>query len=113
MEDKVENAIIERVSINTEERYLTMALTLKYGGGKYQGFGSYILYLPEDWEHHNIKTIAGDFIYNCLKIADVTDLSKMVGKSIRVKCNDVKIIAIGHIIEDFWFCPSEKYAKVD
>lgn len=113
MEDKIENAIIERVSLNTRESYLTMIIGLKFAGTSHQQFGYYALYLPEHYDNHELKTIAGDFIYNCLKVAGVNDFDNLVGKAIRVKRNSLSVKAIGHIIEDFWFCPSEKYAEVD
>lgn len=113
MEDKVENAIIESVSLNTREGYLTMIIGLKFAGGSYQQFGHYALYLPEHYDNHELKTIAGDFIFNCLKVADVNDFDKLAGKAIRVKRNSLSVKAIGHITEDFWFCPSEIYAEVD
>lgn len=113
MGDKVENAIIERVSLHTREGYLTMIIGLKFAGGSYQQFGHYALYLPEHYDNHELKTIAGDFIFNCLEVAGVNDFDKLVGKAIRVKRNDLSIKAIGHITEDLWFCPSEIYAEVD
>ena len=113
MEDKVENAIIERVSLHTREGYLTMIIGLKFAGGSYQQFGNYALCCPEHYDNYELKTIAGDFIYNCLEVAGVNDFDKLAGKTIRVKRNDLIVKAIGHITEDLWFCPSEKYAKVD
>lgn len=110
----IKNAIIESVSIDDGDRgLLTAWLTLDYGGSC-QGFGGFSLYLPKDYKHHTMQVnYAGHFIYRCLQIAGVSSWDKLKGKTIRVKSDKEglggKIIAIGHIVKDDWFNPSEDF----
>jgi len=108
---EIRNAMITGARFDTE-RGLSAWLTLDYGGSC-QGFGGYILYVPADWKHHGESgNYAGHFIYRCLEIAGVTDWSKLVGKTIRAKCEHSKVHAIGHIIKDDWFNPTEDFKKM-
>ncbi len=110
---EIKNAIIESVQITKEERNLLDAwLFLDYGGSA-QGFGGYALYLPKSFKHFNIKSVAGHFIFRCMEIAGVDKWSDMKGKSIRVKIDDGLIKAIGHIVKEDWFCPSEDFKDLD
>jgi len=117
---EIKNAIIESVSLtNDDHGCLSMWLHLDYGDGTHQGFGGYALYLPKSFTHHNILSTAGHFIFRCMEIADVVDYEKMKGKSIRVKSDKSigmgfggKIIAIGHIVKDDWFNPSEDFKTI-
>lgn len=107
---KVQNAIIESVSLDTGDRdLLTCWLHLNYGGSG-QGFGGHALYLPKSYKHATITgDYAGHFLYRCMQVAGVTEWSKIVGKSIRVKHTMSGIHAIGHITKEDWFCPSEDF----
>lgn len=117
-EEKIEevNAIITAAKFDTD-RGLSFWLTLDYGGSG-QGFGGYLLYTPKDWGLHKGNNFykqwnyAGHYIYRVLQIADVTDVSKLIGKSIRVRKTWSKVHAIGHIIKDDWFNPAEDFEKV-
>lgn len=115
-EDNIQNAIIESAQIDMGDRgLLTSWLTLDYGNAG-QGFGGFTLYLPKDFKHHTIKgDFAGHFLFRCMQIAGVENWDKMKGKSIRV-LREVgvsgRIIAIGHIIKDDWFNPSEDFEKM-
>lgn len=109
---EIKNAIIESVKISTEDGILQCWLMLDYGGSN-QGFGGYALYLPKSFKHHNINSVAGHFIYRCMEIAGATDFNAMKGRAIRVKSDWNGIEAIGHIINDDWFCPKEDFKNLD
>ncbi len=118
--ENIKNAIIDSVSIDDGDRgLLTAWLNLDYGDGGHQGFGGYSLYLPKDYSHFTEKgDFAGHFIFRCMQIAGVSSWDKIKGKSIRVKCDDGtgmarKIIAIGNIVKDDWFNPSEDFKKMN
>lgn len=111
----IKNAIIEKAEITTGDRGLLDAwLTLDYGGTG-QGFGGYALYLPKSFSHHTLESVAGHHIFRIMQIADVSDWSKLKGKSIRVRTDSESsfggmIEAIGHITKDDWFAPQKDYA---
>lgn len=111
--EQVQNAIIESTSLDMGERnLLTVWLHLSYGNAC-QAFGGYCLYLPKDFKHSTVKgDFAGHFIFRCLQIAGVESWDQIKGKTIRVISIDRKIIAIGHIINDDWFNPSEDFERM-
>lgn len=112
METEIKNAIISSVSIDTGDRgLLTAWLYLDYGGSG-QGFGGYALYLPKSYSHHALESVAGHFIFRCMEIAGVEKWEDMKGKTIRVKSSHSKVEAIGHIVKNDWFNPSEDFAKL-
>lgn len=109
MSIEIINAVIESATIQNDDHGLLSAwLMLDYGGNG-QGFGGYALYLPKSFTHStNQKNYAGHFIWRCMEIADVSEWSKLPGKTIRVKKEDAwdsTVLAIGHIIKDDWFDP--------
>lgn len=109
MNIEIKNAIIKSVDITTADHgVLSCWLQLDYGGAG-QGFGGYTLYLPKSFSHHQMLSHAGHFIWRCMEIADVEHWKDMVGKTIRVKQEHSKVHAIGHILKDDWFCPSEDF----
>lgn len=111
MEEQLEikNAVIKSATLTKEDHNLLSAwLHLDYGSGG-QGFGGYALYLPKSFKHHELKSVAGHFIFRVLEIADVDSWEKLKGKTIRVKGSDTKIHAIGHIVKDDWFNPEEDF----
>lgn len=119
MAEKYEqNALIERVSIDTE-RCLSAWLTLDYGGSG-QGFGGYVLFAPpHDEESRNdpkryLGNYAGAFIHRCIEIGGVIRWEDLPGKTIRVRHETPygRILAIGHIIKDDWFNPEEEFAHI-
>lgn len=113
MRDGIHNALIEKVSITDSDRGLLDAwLDLNYGGSG-QGFGGYALYLPKSFNHHEIKSYAGHFIWRCMEVGGVTDWAKLEGKSIRARIENGLIVAIGHIIKDDWFEPRKDFAEGD
>lgn len=108
---EVLNAIIEGAEITSDEHgCLSAWLYLDYGG-RSQGFGGYALYLPKSFKHHALKSVTGHFIFRCMEVAGVTEWSKLKGKTIRVRRVDGLIRAIGHIIKDDWFDPSEDFKE--
>ena len=110
----IKNAVIESMSITNEEHGLLSAwIHLDYGDCGHQGFGGYALYLPKDFTHAtNQKNYAGHFIFRCMEVAGVTEWSKMIGKTIRVRLGsewNSTIEAIGHIVKDDWFDPKKDF----
>lgn len=106
------NAVIKSVSIEIEDHdMLTAWLHLDYGN-EGQGFGGYGIYLPKNFKHHELKSTAGHFIYRCLEIGGVSRWSDLKGKTIRVRCEHSKVHAIGHIVNDDWFNPSEDFKNL-
>lgn len=103
------NAIIESADID-RERGLCAWLGLDYGGTG-QGFGGYILYVPKDWRHHDTAgpNYGGHFIHRLLEVAGVEKWSQLKGKTIRVRAEHSKVHAVGHIVKDDWFNPSEDF----
>jgi len=103
---KIQNAIIDYADLMIEDHgTLSSFVGVKLEGGG-QGFGGYALYLPPDYDHHELKSPAGHFFYRCMEIAGVTNWKDMKGKAIRIYGTWNRIEAIGHIINDDWFIPS-------
>jgi len=108
---EIKNALIERAAFDTE-RGLSAWLYLDYGGSG-QGFGGYLLYGPHGWKANSQPgNFAGHFIWRVLEIAGVDDWENLKGKTIRVKSEHSKIHAIGHIVKEDWFNPSEEFAAI-
>lgn len=109
---EIKNAVIDSAWFDTE-RGLTAFIGLDYGDCGHQSFGGYLLYAPKGWKaHESTGNYAGHFIYRCLQIAGVEDWQKMIGKTIRVKAEHSKVHAIGHIVKDDWFNPSEDFKEL-
>lgn len=110
---ELRNALIASVSIDDAERgMLTAWLQLDYGSSA-QGFGGYALYLPKSFSHHELQSVAGHFIWRCMEIGGVSRWADLKGKAVRVKCNHGHAKAIGHIVNDDWFDPSEDFKLAD
>jgi hypothetical protein len=106
------NAVITGARLTTADHNLLSAwLYLDYGDVS-QGFGGYTLYLPKDFKHHELKTFAGHYIWRMMEIAGVEDWDDLEGKTIRVRCTNSKVEAIGHIIKDDWFEPDKEFAEL-
>ena len=113
METEIKNAIIESVTIDTGDRgLLTAWIYLDYGGSG-QCFGGYALYLPKSYKNHSLESPAGHFLFRCMEIAGVESWEKMKGKTIGVKCSHSRADAIGHILKDDWFNPSEDFKELE
>lgn len=110
---ETKNAVIESARITSDDHgCLSAWLMLDYGGVG-QGFGGYSLYLPKDWTHHELKSVAGNFIWRVMEIAGVTEWDKLKGKTIRVRADHGGVEAIGHIVKDDWFCPKTEWAELN
>lgn len=108
---ETKNAVIESARITNDDHGLLSAwLNLDYGRSG-QGFGGYALYLPKSFTHHNPAgpNYAGHFIWRVMEIAGVSEWGQLRGKTIRVRCEHIKVHAIGHIVKDDWFCPSDDF----
>ena len=107
MEIETKNAIIKSAEI-TSANYgcLSAYLQLDYDGTG-QSFGGYSLYLPKGGL--DAKNVAGHFIWRVLEIAGVKEWDNLVGKTIRVRATNNKVLSIGHIVKDKWFTPSEEF----
>ena len=113
MEQEIKNAIIQSVSLDTGDRGLLTAWVHLDYGGSCQGFGGHALYLPKSYKHFTEKgDFAGHFIFRCMEVAEVTEWSKMKGKTVRVKIKKGLAVAIGHIFKDDWFCPSADFERM-
>jgi hypothetical protein len=106
------NAVIKSARITSDDHGVLSAwLMLDYGGSG-QGFGGYALYLPKSFKNHELKGVAGHFIWRVMEVAGVTEWDSLKGKTIRVRSDNNKgdIEAIGHIINEDWFYPREDFA---
>ena len=107
---EIKNAVIKDARITKADGYLGVWLELDYGG-VCQGFGGYALYLPKSCKNHDLKSIAGHFLYRILEIADIDSWSSLKGKTIRVDSENIKIHGIGHIVKDDWFYPGKDFSN--
>jgi len=106
------NAVIKSAKIsNYDHGLLTINLDLDYGGTD-QGFGGYCLF-KNGADAKDTKGYTGHFIDRCLKVAGVSSWDQLEGQTIRVKAEHSKVHAIGHILEDIWFDPSEEFRGAD
>lgn len=113
MEIETRNAVITSATIANDDHGLLSAwVFLDYGGGG-QGFGGYVLYLPDSFAHAtNQKNYAGHFIWRVMAVAGVSEWRQLAGKTVRVRCEHSKVHAIGHIVKDDWFDPTADFAAM-
>ena len=109
----IQNGIIINSDLNITNGFLDCSITIKLEGAWEQKLESGSLYLPETYINHNIRSFAGYWIYNIMKIAGVNRWNEVVGKSIRVSNTPYKIDGIGHIIESIWFYPDIDFNEED
>jgi hypothetical protein len=109
------NAVIESARITNDDHGLLSAwIALDYGGSG-QGFGGYSLYLPKGFTHSDPSgpNYAGHFIWRVMEIAGVSEWSRLAGKTVRARCEHSKVRAIGHIVKDDWFNPSDDFKLME
>lgn len=104
------NAIIVSARITTEDHGLLSAWLMLDFGSSGQRFGGYNLFTPNNDIYP--QNFAGLFIWRCLEIADVERWEDLVGKTIRVRRDDGRIHAIGHIVKDNWFDPVAEFQSM-
>jgi len=109
MSVEIKNAVIDSAVISSYDGFLTVVLQLRYGGGCEQVFGGRALYFPP--RDISNASVAGHFVWRSMEVAGAREWSEMKGKTIRVKADDESVSAIGHIIEEDWFCPSDDYRE--
>ena len=103
------NAVIKSATItNADHGVLSAYIHLDYGGAG-QAFGGYVLYSPKLKECGNY---AGLFIWRVMEIAGVSEWERLPGKTVRVRREYNKVHAIGHIVKDEWFNPSEEFSAL-
>ncbi len=108
---EIKNAIIESTMLGSEDHgILTAYLRLNYGGSG-QGFGGYALDRftgPGSSAGERVGTAYGmEFIRRVMKTVGVEKWEDLKGKHCRARMEDNGVYAIGHIIEDRWFCPTQ------
>src|SRR5688572_9697543 len=113
----IKNAIIESTDLTSADYGVLSAwIHLSYGGCL-QGFGGHALYLPKSFSHHKGQVnFAGHWIYRVMQIAGVERWDQLKGKTLRVQSDKDglggTIIAIGHIVNEDWFNPSEEFKSL-
>ena len=105
----VKNAIITSAELNIGDGgFLECWIRLDFNEFS-QGFGGCALYPPKSFIYHKWESLAGHFITRCMQVAGVECWSQLAGKAVRVRGDHRKIDAIGHIVKEDWFCPSEDF----
>lgn len=114
---EIRNAVIMAVSLGRKDQAgFTANLYLDYGGVE-QMFGGITLDKYEEPERDKgdqprgarVGTEYGmNFIIKILETVGVKTWEDLVGKSIRVKCSQSRVHAIGHFLKDIWFAPNPK-----
>lgn len=106
------NAKIESTMLGYEDHgIMTSYLHLKYSGFG-QGFGGYCLDDYSDELKERIPTeAAGEWIKEILTVVGVEKWEDLTGKHIRLMVENGRIIKIGNLMEEKWFCPKELFEK--
>jgi len=114
---ETKNAVIEETMLGTEDHGLMTAfIHLDYGGAG-QSFGGYGFDEPikdEDGKFlRRVGTAYGcEFIRRVLETLGVDRWEDLKGTHCRVKAEHRKVYAIGHIIKNKWFSPSDLAAEM-
>lgn len=112
------NAVIESVSLGTEDHGIMIAsVTLKMDGCSVT-LGEYVLDSYDKKQQKRVPTVAmGVFVHGVLDAVECSEWSKLVGKPCRAKFDGEsilgsQIIAIGHFLKDKWFEPRVAFEDV-
>jgi hypothetical protein len=111
MSIETKNAIITGATITNDDHGCLSAWVYLDYEGTGQGFGGYVLYLPKDFTHStNQRNYAGHFIWRVMEVAGVSRWDDLKGKTVRVQASPNEVHAIGHIVKNDWFNPTEEFA---
>lgn len=112
---ETKNAIITSATITNDDHGLLSAWVYLDYGGDGQGFGGYALYLPNSSLHQadaNERNYAGHFIWRVMEVAGVSRWEDLKWKTVRVRCEHSKVLALGHIVKDDWFQPDVDFDRM-
>jgi len=114
--EKIENAMIRSTFLGFEDhRIFTFILHLDYDG-RGQGAGNFGLDTPvKDKKGNFVRRIGTKegmtLIMDILNVLEVDNWEKLKGQYIRVKHNNFKVSAIGHIIKNKWIIFDDYFKK--
>ena len=101
---EIKNAKIESAMLGYEGHgILTIQITVDYGDGGCQGFGGYSL----GGGKNSSGAALHKHLTGVLNAVGAKEWDELKGMHIRVKLEDGKLVAIGHILEDKWFNPNK------
>ena len=107
----LENAAIESVSISNEDYgALTAWLNLKIGEYMGCGFGGFMLG-KADGDNLSGKGYCAEFLVRCMNTVGRSKWEDLKGCPLRCLTEGLGggVVAIGHFLEDKWFCPSVEF----
>ena len=111
MQRKIENAVIERVSIGIEDHGILQAVVVLDYGGSGQGFTGVLDGPIKDDQGKFLKRQGAawgmEFIRRLLLTLEIDNWEKLPGTACRADYEHGKIHRIGHYLKDNWFDPSE------
>jgi hypothetical protein len=91
---------------------LTSVIRLDFNGFN-GGFGTYLFDYNPDGKKWIPTSNMAIFVRRVLEIFEVDYWRDLKGKPCRIRIEDGIITAIGHFINDEWFCPREEFIKND
>ncbi len=102
MGDGVFNAVIREWSLFVEFGQLHLTVEVDYGGSG-QAFGCYVTCVPGRSDD------TGRFLLGLMGVAGVDRMGDLSGRPVRVRRDNRLIVAVGHFLNDVWFCPKEVF----
>ena len=113
MQSKIKNAKIKSVSIfYGDHGILTSFVDLDYGGSG-QGLGGYDLGANFDTKPEKATVHLGAWVGGILRTLEVDRWEKLPGVACRIKASHNKVEAIGHLLKDRWFYPTEVFERIE